>query len=302
MSKLTIITTAVITLLAPLAPLRAQNTSSGPGDFMAERIITLPYVVSPGPPNLPASVLAGLQNGVIELHQRFTYNSAQRTIEQLAFIVPANSPVPFPDPSGAPVGDHYIIQVDSASIANSSHPSLILTGHVTSNDIITPFGDNTGTGVTLTIGYNTAGPDVQFGPILESVSPLYGLYSVSGAGSLSLTPSTRKCSLSTLNGAYMFRLNGSIQASSGWVPFLESGVFQADGMGNITVVDSGNNAGTVFSGRKFPIAYVVNEDCSGTFAFGSSGMDVQISRDGRGINMVFTKPSAVVVNGSGRLQ
>ena len=270
---------------------------------MAERIITLQYVDSPAPPNLPASVIAGIQNGVIELHQRFTYDSAQRTIEQLAFIVPANSPVPFPDPSGAPVGDHYIIQVDSASIANSSHPSLILTGHVTLNDVITPFGDVTGTGVTLTIGYNTAGSAVQFGPILESVSPLYGLYSVSGAGSLSLTPSARNCSLSTLNGIYMFQLNGFVQGSGGgWNPFVDSGVLIADGLGNITVLDSGSIAGSIFSGRTFPVTYLINDNCSGTFAFGTSGMDVQISRDGRAINMVFTKPSAVIANGTGRLQ
>ena len=63
---------------------------------MAERLLTLPYVVAPVAPNLPDAVLAGLQNGVIEIHQRFTYNSAQRTVEQLSFVLPANSPLPFP--------------------------------------------------------------------------------------------------------------------------------------------------------------------------------------------------------------
>jgi hypothetical protein len=217
-----------VTLLAALAQLDAQNNAGAPGDFMAERIITLPYVVAPVAPNLPDAVLAGLKSGAIELHQRFTYNSAQRTVEELAFIVPANSPVPFPDPSGAPVGDHYIIQVDSAAISNSPHPSLILSGHVTSNDVITPFGDVTGSGVTLTIGYIGGGAAVQFGPILESVSPLYGLYSTSGAGSLSLTPSNQKCSIGTLNGTYMFQMSGSVQNSGGWVPYSDSGTFQAD--------------------------------------------------------------------------
>jgi hypothetical protein len=294
-----LITGSIVTLLAALAPLYAQN---GPGDFMAERVLTLSSAVAPNPPNFPDAVLTALQNGVIELHQRFTYNSAQRTIEQLAFVVPANTPVPVPDPSGAPVGDHYIIQVDSAMISNSSHPSLVLTGHVTLNDVVTPFGDVTGAGVTLTIGYSGAGAAVQFGPILESVSPLYGLYSTSGAGSLSLTPSSQTCSQGTLNGVYMFQLGGSVQASTGWAPYSESGSFHADGKGNIAVLDSGNIAGSVFTGRTFPIAYAVNDDCTATFTFGSSAMDVQVSRDGKSVDMVFTKPSSVIANGVGRSQ
>jgi hypothetical protein len=292
----------VVAFLAALAPLYAQNSSNGPGDFMAERVLTLPYVVAPVAPNLPDAVLAGIQNGVIELHQRFTYNSAQRTVEQLAFIVPANSPVPFPDPSGAPVGDHYIIQVDSASITNSTHSSVVLSGHVTLNDVITPFGDVTGSGVTLTIGYNGAGSAVQFGPILESVSPLYGLYSVSGAGSLSLTPSPNACAAGTLNGVYLFQIGGSVQNSGGFVPYMESGSFQADGQGNIMVLDSGNVGGSVFSNRQFPVSYNLNENCMGAITFGSNQFDIQVSRDGKSINWSSTKPAGVIANGTGRLQ
>ena len=293
---------SIVIFLAALAPVQAQTNTNGPGDFMAERVLTLSSAVAPNPPNFPDAVLTALQNGVIELHQRFTYNSAQHTIEQLAFVVPANTPVPVPDPSGAPVGDHYIIQVDSAIISNSSHPSLVLAGHVTLNDVPTPFGDVTGAGVTLTIGYNTAGAAVQFGPILESVSPLYGLYSTSGAGSLSLTPSPRTCSSSTLNGVYLFQMGGSVQVSGVWQPYWESGSFSADGNGGMTVLDSGNAGGNVYSGRTFPVAYNLNENCLGTITFGGSQFDIQVSRDGKAINWASTKPSSVIANGTGRLQ
>jgi hypothetical protein len=67
-------------------------------------------------------------------------------------------------------------------------------------------------------------------------------------------------------------------------------------------VDSGNIAGTIFTARTFPIAYTLNDDCTGTFAFGTSGMDVQVSLDGKAINMVFTKPSSVIASGVGRMQ
>ena len=239
---------------------------------------------------------------MIELHQRFTYNSAQRTVEQLAFIVPANSPVPFPDPSGAPVGDHYLIQVDSATLSNSARPSIVLTGHVTSNDIPTPYGDNTGSAITLTIAYSNAGAAVQFGPILESVSPLYGLYSTAGAGSLSLTPSVSACSASTLNGVYLFQIGGAVQNSSGFVPYMESGSFQADGNGNIMVLDSGNIGGTVFSDRKFPVSYNLNENCLGTITFGGTSSTSRCRGTARSINWSSTKPSDVIANGTGRLQ
>jgi hypothetical protein len=293
---------SIVTLLAALAPLHAQSSANAPGDFLVERVLTLDHAFAPVPPNLPDAVLAGIKAGVIEFHQRFIYNSAQRTLEQFNYVVPANSPVPLPDPSKAPVGDHYLVQIESASISNSPSPSVILAGHVTLNDVATPFGYNTGAGVTLTFGYSTAGAAVQFGPVIESVSPLYGLYSDKGAGSLSLTPSTHKCTSSILNGAYIFQLNGSVQGPFGWAPYAESGKFLADGKGNVTVVDSGNIAGTIFTARTFPIAYTLNDDCTGTFAFGTSGMDVQVSLDGKAINMVFTKPSSVIASGVGRMQ
>ena len=295
---------SIVTLLAALAPLHAQSSANAPGDFLVERVLPLTAVIAPTPPNLPDAVLGGIKAGAIEIHQRFIYNSGQRTLEQLAFVVPANSPVPFPNPGAAPVADHYMIQVESASFSTSPRPSVILAGHAISNDAPTPWGDITGAGVTLTFGYTTAGGSVQLGPILESVSPLYGLYSDKGAGSLSLTPTPQKCASNLLNGVYMFQLGGSVRVpyTNLWAPYAESGSFQADGKGNITVLDSGNISGNVFTGRTFPINYTINDDCSGTFVFGSSAMDIQVSLDGKAINMVFTKPSNVIASGVGRMQ
>jgi hypothetical protein len=301
MSKLNI-AGSIATLLAVLAPLHAQSGTTSPGDFMAERVLPLTSIVAPTPPNLPDAVLAGIKAGAIEIHQRFIYNSAQRTLEQLAFVLPANSPVPFPDPSAAPLADHYFVDVESVTISTSPRPSVILSGHATSNDVPTPWGDITGAGITLTFGYRAAGASVQFGPVLESVSPLYGLYTDTGAGSLSLSPSPRKCGLNTLNGVYMFQLGGSIQNSTGWMPYSDSGRFQADGKGNIMVLDSGNIAGSAFTGRTFPISYTLNEECLGTFTLATASMEVQVSLDGKAINMVFTKPSSVAASGVGRLQ
>ena len=301
MSKLNI-TGLIVTLLTVLAPLHAQSSANSPGDFMVERVLPLTSILAPTAPSFPDAVLAGLKAGAIEFHQRFIYNSAQGTLEQFALVVPANSPVPFPDLSTALVADHYFVNVESVTLSNSPRPSVILSGHATSNDVPTPWGDITGAGVTLTFGYRAAGASVQFGPVLESVSPLYGLYTDTGAGSLSLSPSSRKCTLGTLNGVYMFQLNGSVQNATGWVPFSESGTLQADGKGNIAVLDSGNIGGTIFRDRTFPIIYTINESCLGIFNFGTSAIDFQVSLDGKAINMVFTKPGTVSASGVGRIQ
>jgi hypothetical protein len=223
-------------------------------------------------------------------------------MDQLTFAVPANSPLPFPNPPSAAVLDHYVVQVENTGVSLLPAPSVILAGHATSNDPPTPFGNITGAGVTLTFGYKGSGSSVQFGPIMESVSPLYNLYSPAGVGSLSLTPSLQTCSNATLKGTYIFTLGGSVQTGSTFQPYAETGRFSADGAGNITVLDSGNQAGQVFQSRTFPIAYTVDANCGGIFNFGGSSMDVQVSRDGTRLNMVFTKPSYVVASGAGSIQ
>ena len=101
---------------------------------------------------------------------------------------------------------------------------------------------------------------------------------------------------------YIFQLNGSVQGTTGWGPYAESGSFLADGKGNILVLDSGNIAGSVFTSRVFPIVYTINDGCLGTFTFGTSGMDFQASLDGKQVNMVFTKPAGVIASGIARAQ
>ena len=305
MKQLTL-TSATLAAFAIGIPLSAQMPGpgmNGVGDFFIERVLTLNSIVSPNAPTFPAPVLAGIQSGALEIHQQFTYNSAQRTLEQLAFVVPGKSPLPFPSPASAPVADHYILQVDTVNRTATPGASVALVGRVLSNDVPTPWGNITGANITLAFAYQGSGPSTSFTNILESVSPLYNLYTANGVGSLSLVPASQKCGAATLNGVYMFRLQGSVQTGPGaFGPFVDNGRFIADGKGNITVFDGGNSNGSQFLNRTFPITYVVDDFCSGTFKWAGGAMDVQISRDGRNVNMLFTEPSFVVAAGSGMLQ
>jgi hypothetical protein len=161
-----------------------RETSQHPCDFTIEHVIGLNSIISPKAPMLPAPVLADLQSGVLEIHQQFIYKSAGRTLEETAFVVPGGSLLPYPCPACAPVADHYLIHVDTAVTTQQPGASAVLTGKVISNDVPTPWGDITGAVVTLSLGYQ----GTEDGPIYETVSPLYGLYTPTGVGSVESGP------------------------------------------------------------------------------------------------------------------
>jgi len=285
-------------------PMHAQPSQSNAlGDFTMERVLTLSGVTAPAPPNLPQIILNSLAADAIEVHQVFVYNSAQRILEQTSYVLPGRSPIPSPGISGAPVNDHYIIQVDSIGISQAHGPSVAMVGHVVSNDVPTPFGDISGLEVTLAFGYQGTGPSTRFTAIMETVAPLYGAYTATGVGSLSPTASVQKCSVANLKGVYMYRLRGSIETTpNNWLTYVESGVFTADGNGTIAISGT-QHFGESLSANRQSAAYVVNDDCTGSFT-GKAGfaMDVVLSSDGQRVNMVFTAPGILAAMGEARMQ
>lgn len=302
MNKTQLFTLAALS--ATLAyPIQAQQTPANTlGDFTMERVLTLSGITSTVPPNLPQVILNALASDAIEVHQVFTYNSAQRTLEQTSYVLPGHSAVPNPNLGSAPVNDHYIIQIDSVQLGQAHGQAAALIGHVISNDIPTPFGDIAGTEVTLSFGYQGSGPSIQFSSIAESVTPVYAIYTATGVGSLSASASTPKCSVATLNGVYTYTLRGFIQTGpSAFMPYVESGHFTADGNGTVAVIGTNNIGGTVGLNR-FQINYTVNDDCTASFKWSQGAMDVQVSNSGQRLNLVFTSPSAVIAMGDGQLQ
>jgi hypothetical protein len=302
---------AVAVMIAVSSYAQAQTGSTGSntvGDFTMERVLTLAGLATPTAPNIPAPLLAALQSGALEIHQVFAYSSAQRTLESTAFVVPGNSPLPFPSPSAATLVDHYIIQIDSASTTSSPGASAVLVGHVTSNDAPTLAGNITGAIVTLSFGYRGSAGATQFGPIVESVSGLYSVYTATGVGSLAANATPPKCSLASLNGTYLFRLSGFIQNGStafgpSFGPNVDNGRFIADGNGNFTVLDSGNINGSTFLNRSLPGTYTLDTNCVGSAKMaGGVSFDIQVSKDGRTLNVVFTQPSSVAASGNAQLQ
>jgi hypothetical protein len=302
MNKIQLLTLAAFSA-ALVYPVQAQQSPGNAlGDFTMERVLTLSGITSTAPPNLPMVILNALASGAIEVHQVFTYNSAQRTLEQTSYVLPGRSAVPNPNLGSAPVNDHYIIQIDSVQLGQAHGQAAALIGHVISNDIPTPFGDIAGTEVTLSFGYQGSGPAMQFSSIAETVTPVYAIYTVAGVGSLSANASAPKCSVATLNGVYTYTLRGSIQTAPGaFAPYVESGHFTADGNGTVAVFGTANVGGAM-SPNRLQINYTVNDDCTASFKWSRGSMDVQVSNNGQRLNLVFTSPSAVIAMGDGQLQ
>jgi hypothetical protein len=267
-----------------------------------ERVLTLSGISSTAPPNLPMLVLNALASDAIEVHQVFTYNSAQRTLEQTSYVLPGRSAVPNPNLGSAPVNDHYMIQIDSVQLGQAHGQAAALTGHVISNDIPTPFGDIAGTEVTLSFGYQGSGPATQFSSISESVTPVYAIYTAAGVGSLSPNASIPKCTVATLNGVYMYNLRGFIETSPNtWTSYVESGHFNADGNGNIKVFGT-QHVGETIAPNHLTATYVVNDDCTAAISSKGLGMDLVISNNGQRLSLVFTSPTIVAAMGDGQLQ
>lgn len=297
-----ILTLAVLSAALSHSMLAQQGQTNSLGDFTMERIILLSGVSAPTPPNLPGQVLDALQSGALEMHQVFVYSSAQRIIDQTNYILPGGSPLPSTDLSKAIVGDHYKIQVDSIVVNQSRGPSALMIGRVVSNDMITPFGDITGAMVSLSFGYQGSGPGMRFATIIESVSPIYTIYSAAGVGSLSATASPQKCTLSTMSGSYQYSIRGSVMtAPNTFTPYVESGYLTADGIGNVAVFGTVNLGGNVMPNR-LPLSYTINDNCSGVLKGKAGSLEMVLSSEGRRVNLMFTSPSNLIAVGDGQLQ
>jgi hypothetical protein len=294
-----------LAVLAAFAlPIAAQRTiGNDVGDFSFEALIPLSGINSLTPPNVPQLVLNAIAGGALEVHQQYKYDSAQRLLKQVSFVLPGKSPMPTPSLGGIQLNDSFTIQVSSAIVINSPKPAVVLSGTVVSNDVETPFGGNLGAGYTLSFAFDGSGDTTHFGPIMETTTGMYTIFETGGIGSLSMTPSVAHCSVATIQGSYMYTMTGSTLDNTGNAhPYSEDGQFVVDGNGNGTVKHSGNQGGKPFVNDSFAAMYTLDDNCSGTITFGPYSMAMQASKDGKNIQFVWTNPATIVAVGIGRLQ
>jgi len=107
-----------------------------------------------------------------------------------------------------------------------------------------------------------------------------------------------KCSDATLDGTYLFAINGVDITGGDQIPFAGAGYEVFDGNGNIEGVSSGNTNGQTFRNEPFSGTYTVKADCTGTITYNGGDpavYDLFIAPDGSMFTFVRIKAPEQVI-------
>src|SRR6185369_10730504 len=134
-----------------------------------EAIVPIDSVDATITPNIPADVLALLTSGANELRQQLAYDAAAKTLKVTGITEPAGSPLP--TPSGAANVTtlwSYTVNVDRVDISTKRNAVVFLgtvaadstttppTTSTTTSATTTPFGDISGSLVSVSAGYTAS--------------------------------------------------------------------------------------------------------------------------------------------------
>ena len=108
---------------------------------------------------------------------------------------------------------------------------------------------------------------------------------------------THECTAKTIRGVYMFHASGYNIVSGAPLPkaIIETVVF--DGLGNVSTpaVSLSINGAIIQPPQGNPGTYTVDSDCTGTLTFADGPkFDLQITPNGKQINMLQTNPNTVM--------
>src|SRR5689334_10082074 len=76
----------------PTTPATCTTAPTGLTALNLERVIPLANVLTTFTPTAPASVLAAIAGGALEIHELMIFNAQLGTLTSTAFLVPAGSP------------------------------------------------------------------------------------------------------------------------------------------------------------------------------------------------------------------
>ncbi len=109
-----------------------------------------------------------------------------------------------------------------------------------------------------------------------------------------------KCSKATLNGTYLFAVDGVFITEDEQVPFALAGYQVYNGKGRVNGVFSGNFGGEVVRNERFSGTYTVRADCTATVTYTDGDpfqFDLFVAPDGSMFTLVQTNPSEWVTSG-----
>jgi hypothetical protein len=108
-----------------------------------------------------------------------------------------------------------------------------------------------------------------------------------------------KCSEATLDGTYLFALDGFILTGNDQVPFALAGYRVYNGNGKVRGVQSGNLGGEIVRKEPFTGTYTVKADCTATVTYTDGEpfvYDQFVAPDGSKFTFVLVKPSEWVTS------
>jgi hypothetical protein len=178
-SMLGVFALALVLVPASTVPATAQTLQA----FNIERSIALNDILTPITPNLPASVLAALAGGALEIRETLVYNSQANTVTSTIFAVPTGSPIPTPPAELANLGTALVasvtMTVDRIYVTTTPFMSVMFVGS-DSQSTVTPYGSYQGAVSTISAGFTAA---------------------TSASGTTSATPATVNTVIETVAGA-----------------------------------------------------------------------------------------------------
>jgi hypothetical protein len=149
--------------------------------FNIERTIALDDILTIITPNIPASTLAALAGGALEIRETMSYNPQANTLTSTIFAVPTGSPIPTPPAVLANLGTALIaavtMTIDKIYVNDTPFMSVMFVGTDTQSTA-TPYGSYLGAVSNVSVGFTSATPPT-INTVVETVAGVIALYSAS---------------------------------------------------------------------------------------------------------------------------
>jgi hypothetical protein len=171
----------LVGLVLSSVPLGAQTVTA----FTAERSLSLTNILTTITPTAPASLLAAIAAGAVEVREQTSLNATNGTLSSTFFVVPTGSPNPTnlaQLPFTAFVAS-TTLTIDRTYIT-STPVAVAFVGRVTQSTA-TPFGNYAGASGTYSFGYTSDTPP-KINNVIETVNGLIVLYSPAATGTFTI--------------------------------------------------------------------------------------------------------------------
>jgi len=172
-------------LLVASVPAGAQTLTA----LQVERSIALSNILTTiTPAGIPASVLAALAAGALDLREQANYNPQTNSLTTTTFVVATGSPAPTSllTVPGSSLIAQVTIGIDKIYIASQT---VQIVGTI-NQSTTTPYGNYQGYPAVYSFGYTKDSPP-KINNVVDTVAGTIVIYSAAGSGTLTITqPST----------------------------------------------------------------------------------------------------------------